>query len=370
MVTIQVVPAASAGASDLRVEGMSESDLQILRLQPAERFSQNFKLFVHENPTTEDGKLPSVLGGSFLEGKALVFRPRFPLRLGQAYRAEFLSLHSDRAMTRYDFTLPKSSPLSATCVVGIFPSTSKLPQNLLKFYLHFSAPMQQGDVYRFIELSAIDGKRLELPFLELAEELWDQSGMRLTLLLDPARVKRGLAPREHDGAIFENGNAYRLTIRPDWPDANGFPLERVAVKDFVIAEEDFEQPKPEKWIIKIPMALNDIVAIDSQIQKNSRPLPAVQVLFPEPLDHAMLGHSLSVWDAQGQLVLGESIIEDHERCWQFYPKSRLQPGEYTLRINLLLEDVAGNSVQRAFEVYSGAVTTQSVPVESLKFMIP
>ena len=36
-----------------------------------------------------------------------------------------------------------------------------------------------------------DFEAIELPFLEIDEELWDPAMMRLTLFIDPGRIKRG-----------------------------------------------------------------------------------------------------------------------------------------------------------------------------------
>ncbi len=33
--------------------------------------------------------------------------------------------------------------------------------------------MQQGNVYQYLTLTKSDGTKLESPFLEIAEELWD-----------------------------------------------------------------------------------------------------------------------------------------------------------------------------------------------------
>ncbi len=117
---------------------------------------------------------------------------------------------------------------------AIYPSADRLPQNLLRIYIQFNEPMAQGDAYRHIALTRSDGRKLEYPFLELAEELWDPSGRRLTLLLDPARVKQGLVPREEDGPVLEVGHSYHLSIRSGWPDAHGEPMKASMVKTFKV----------------------------------------------------------------------------------------------------------------------------------------
>ena len=75
----------------------------------------------------------------------------------------------------------------------VYPSADRLPENQLKFYLHFSAPMSQGDCYRHIKLLDARGKAVDLPFLELDQELWDPTGTRFTLFFDPWRIKRAIS---------------------------------------------------------------------------------------------------------------------------------------------------------------------------------
>ncbi len=194
--------------------------------------------------------------------------------------------------------------------------------------------------------------------------------MRLTLLLDPARVKRGLVPREQHGAIFYVGKKYRLTIRSEWLDANAFPLEAVATKEFQIIEPDFEQPNPEKWTIRVSAVDERQDAPLPRTESSSQLPPIVQVLFPEPLDHALLLRSLSIRDSRGEMIPGESKIVNHERGWIFTPTSKLQAGGYILKINPLLEDLSGNSIARAFEVDLSMPLDKSPPVESRSFVVP
>ena len=69
--------------------------------------------------------------------------------------------------------------------------------------------MSRGEVYRRVRLVGEQGD-VDLPFLELGEELWDPEGRRLTLLFDPGRIKRGLKPREDAGQILQPGKRYAL----------------------------------------------------------------------------------------------------------------------------------------------------------------
>ena len=49
---------------------------------------------------------------------------------------------------------PKSEGyVASTIVEHVYPSTDQLPENQLKFYLHFSAPMSRGEAYSRIQFA-------------------------------------------------------------------------------------------------------------------------------------------------------------------------------------------------------------------------
>ena len=53
-----------------------------------------------------------------------------------------------------------------TIVSDVYP-TGDVPENLLKLYLHFSAPMRRTGVYEHIHLTDKHGERIEAPFVEV-----------------------------------------------------------------------------------------------------------------------------------------------------------------------------------------------------------
>src|SRR5262245_1541446 len=169
-----------------------------------------------------------MLGSYAVEGEVLRFEPRFPLAPGVRYRAVFdpskLPGRTGKAdLVAPEFTLPKPKTIPAA-VEQVYPTRSKLPENQLKFYIHFSAPMSQGEAYHHIRLLTASGKEVCSPWLELGEELWSPDGKRFTLFIDPGRIKHGLKPREDLGPVLEEGKTYTLVIDRAWTDANGNPL--------------------------------------------------------------------------------------------------------------------------------------------------
>ncbi|MBC7366112.1 MAG: hypothetical protein H7343_04750 [Undibacterium sp.] len=101
----------------------------------------------------------------------LRFVPQFPLTRGVRYRAEFRS-EKGAPVVSY-FELPRDTAPPSTVVAHIYRTAGVLPENLLKFYVHFSAPMSRGHIYEHVRIRDAAGRVIERSFLELDEELWD-----------------------------------------------------------------------------------------------------------------------------------------------------------------------------------------------------
>jgi hypothetical protein len=71
---------------------------------------------------------------------------------------------------------------------------------------------------------------------------------------------------------------------------------------------------------------------------------------PESLDHALLHRLVWVEDDRGRRVPGEVEVTRQETCWRFTPAAAWRAGRYRLVADTRLEDLAGNSIGRPFEV--------------------
>ena len=87
-------------------------------------------------------------------GRPFRFTPRFPLREGTGYAVSFDTdcIFADEAVisaeTPPDAVFRIEAPIyEAARVAAIEPRADRLPANLLRFYVHFTEPMAQGDVY-------------------------------------------------------------------------------------------------------------------------------------------------------------------------------------------------------------------------------
>ncbi len=314
-----VLAALSREPNDLR-------EVFSVRSRPSSEVATNFE------------HIPPMLGSYELDAKQnlIRFRSRFREEPGMTYRAVYRAPGLKSTNAFKDFVIPpvrEQSP--TTTVTRVSPSKDVLPENLLKFYIEFSAPMSFGEAYEHLKLLDSKGKALDLPFLELGEELWDPRGMRFTLLFDPGRIKNGLKPREELGPVLEAGKSYTFVIDSGWKDAKGRPLKAGYRLAFRAGPPDLTPPDPATWRLAAP---------------SLRTGDPVVITFPESLDRAMLGRVLAVVDDANRPVAGKVAISDDQTSWSFTPEAPWHRGGYTVLVDRILEDLAGNSIGRAFEV--------------------
>jgi hypothetical protein len=293
-----------------------------------------------DNQRAGGGSVP-MAGRYAIDGGALRFEPRFPLEPGLAYVARFHPVKLPGATREAEsvsviFRMPRREASRTTIVTQIFPTTAVVPENLLKFYLHFSAPMSRGHIYDHIHLLNEAGQAIELPFLEIDEELWDPAMTRLTLFIDPGRIKRGVRPLEEIGPALETGNAYTLLIDDAWTDANGNALRESFRKKFRVGPVDREPPDPAQWKIEAPR----INTMDPVI-----------ILFPDPMDRALAERLIRITTAaEGKAIEGNVSLSEEERRWSFQPAQRWRRGSFAVVVQTTIEDLAGNNIGKPFEV--------------------
>ena len=306
---------------------------ELTRIQGLNRIQRSRSLVVRV--AGDSGDSDGILGKVTVADQQLIFKPRFPFRAGITYKACLAaSFHS--AKTEATFKIAKKQLLTRSRVTEIFPSGDKLPQNLLRVYIHFSHPMSRGEAYKRIHLFDLTQKKaVEHAFLELGEELWDPDGKRFTLLLDPGRIKKGLVPHEEDGPILIAGHRYELRVDASWLDANRRPLVSDAVKSFQATTADTQQPLAKNWKI------TSVPSVGS--------LDAVELTFDEPLDRGMLERVITLRNS-GNKFAGQIAVRNGEMKWQFAPQQRWQAGHYEIVCDSSIEDRVGNNLWRPFEV--------------------
>ena len=335
---IAVVKDAKGQPAAIEALGLAPEHLKRLAALPPDHEGRQQILALYL--ITEKGIQPPAMAGKYeVVGQALRFTPRFALRPGSTYQAQFFppppGPEFSPALIKREIKIPALPAAEPTKVTAVYPSADVLPENQLRFYLHFSAPVRQGEAYSRVKLLREDGTHDQRAFLEIGEELWDTSGTRLTLLFDPGRQKRGLLPREEFGPVLVPGKKYTLVIDKNWPDADGRPLAADFQKQFTAGPMIEERLDAKTW-------------------KNAPPKAGTKgplvVQFPRPLDRALLEWTIAVHSTGGKPITGEVKVSDQERRWELTPAAEWPAGDYTLVVDTRLEDSAGNNLARPFEV--------------------
>lgn len=312
----------------------------LTRLQSRQWKLSNWQRLLRVQLEQSQNSLPAMFGSYRVEGKTIRFEPQYSLEPGLSYKAIFrptelpgskAELSELSAVVR----IPSRWSTPSTVVTQVYPTAEVLPENLLKFYVHFSAPMSSGNIYDYIRLIGEGGKQVELPFLEIDEELWDDSLTRLTVIIDPGRIKRGVLPLEDVGPALEAGKRYSLVIDNVWKDGTGQPLKESFQKHFLVGPPDREPPDPFKWDIQLPAP------------GTQNPLV---VLFPEPMDNALGHRVIHIIDASGKTVAGQVALTNQERRWSFQPAGPWKRGGHQLVVQTTIEDLAGNNIGKPFDV--------------------
>lgn len=289
-----------------------------------------------------------VFGSVFQRGNELRFKPAAPLIPKERYVAVFVHGTDEAGQTTQSgldthvvgagrlilgFTVPSAGGVLDAPFLQIHPTATALPANHLKFYLSFSQPMEQGVFMERIQLLRGDGSEVRGAFRET--ELWSPDGKRLTVWLHPGRQKTGVNLNEDEGMVLQEGGQYTLKIDGRWRATNGAPLGKDHVKTFHVIAADHSPVAVGQW---------------RAFRPNAGTRDPLRVTFPEPLDWALLQNSIAVHDARGQSMAGKIRVADGEREWHFTPAGSWRAGEYRLAIDKRLEDLAGNNLERAFEI--------------------
>jgi hypothetical protein len=279
-----------------------------------------------------------------LEG-GVSFIPRFRFVDGTAYAIEVDGVFA-ASLFRPE---PDRRPVSE--VVGIWPTAAEVPRNLLRLYIWFSSPMSEGQAAKHVRLLGGNGQNLDQAFFTLEQELWDRDRRRLTVLLDPARIKRGLVPHRELGYALVEGDSVRLVVDAGFRDARDRPLRAGAERTYRVGPDERRRVDPTTWDLSAPAA--------------GSPAP-LDARFDRPLDQALLARCLKVEGPAGGQIPGRGRIGPEARSWSFQPQPEWAEGPHHLVVDSILEDLAGNSVRRVFDRDLGRPEDDPVDAEPVR----
>jgi hypothetical protein len=195
--------------------------------------------------------------------------------------------------------------------------------------------MSDGEAADKIHVRRTDtGEVLADSFLSLDPELWDPTRRRLTVLFDPARIKRGLAPHQEVGYPLSEGVDVEFVVDQGFRDARGVPLACGHVQRYHVGPDVRGRVDPADWTLRSPKA------------GTTEPLV---VDFDRPLDRALLDRCLRVADENRRTVAGTVDVAQGEQTWALHPDAPWSGEQHTLVVDAILEDLAGNSLARVFD---------------------
>jgi hypothetical protein len=285
---------------------------------------------VEVRPRTDEGagRYPPMAGRLVADGVDVCFVPRFAFMDGAPYAV------SIAGVTVAVLRRPAHHVDATTEVLSVHPRAADVPRNLLRFYVSFSGPMSEGHAREHLRLVDEGGTPLHGALLSTDYELWDGPHRRLTVLLDPARIKRGLAAHRQTGYPIQIGRPFRLVVDPGFRDARGAPLRSGAEKRYGVIPDERRRVEPAAWALRNPA------------RHTFEPL---EVRFDRPLDYALLSRCLRVTGPDRRLVVGAGEVGPDERSWRLMPAAAWSAGPHELVVDDVLEDLAGNSVTRVFD---------------------
>ena len=338
--------AAPSGERTIDVAGLPAADLAHLEGAALTREAWQALLRVRvarADPASEE--LPPVLGDYAVASGKLRFTPRFPFPAGQRYEVVFdpSSLPSGRDRSgptqprtlRTTVEVPAPDLEPSTRVAAVYPTGPEVPENHLRLYIVFSAPMGLGAGGPYIRLLDEHGEPVADAFLPLDVDLWNADRTRYTVLYDPGRVKRGIRPNAELGRPLAAERTYTLVIDGSWRDGAGQPLVAPFRREYRVGPPRERALDPHAW------------RLDAPAPTTRDPLA---VRFPVPLDYGLLQSALHVATGDGRPLAGEIRVEEGETRLIFTPRAPWQPGDYQLVAAATLEDAAGNRIGRPFEV--------------------
>jgi hypothetical protein len=299
---------------------------------------------------------PAVAGKYAIDG-ALRFEPMFPFDPGREYQVVFdPGAMRDRGLPELarisaSVGLPAPARVASTSVVDVFPSGDVVPENLLRMYIQFSAPMGLQSTLDHLSLADAEGRELGGALLPLDTELWSPDRTRATVLFDPGRVKRGIMPNRETGRPLRAGGRFTLVVKSSWTDGQGLPLTSEFRKSYTVGPAKERALNTADWRVTAPAAASRDPLV---------------VTFPQALDRGLLQRAVGV-ARSGEPIAGDLRIEDHETRWIFTPAGAWTAGDYSLVVQPMLEDPSGNRIGRAFEVVS---IDENTPERTEPFAVP
>lgn len=298
-----------------------------------------------------EGRTP-IAGHHTLENNAVTFTPAFGFEPGQDYVARVrMSGEVERFLP---FRITSQAAQINAAVTQVFPSGETLPENILRFYIHFSTPMTPHVAFDFIKLRDTSGNVDDAAFMRFKQELWNEDRTRLTVLIDPGRIKREVATNVELGPALLAGKQYSFSVDGGWPSADGKSILPMFSRTFTVSDALRERPDVRLWHVTSPC------------HGTKEPLT---ITLDRPFDRHLLNKDIQVVTEDGRFINGIINVGKGETSWSLTPNEPWPPKDLQVVANTELEDVAGNNFQDLLDhVQTNEVGDVALSSLSIKLM--
>jgi len=209
--------------------------------------------------------------------------------------------------------------------IRISPEAKVLPANTLRFYIHFSRSGEAHFDREQLWLINEKGQVVPDPFLVLSQELWSRDGRRLTVLLEPGRIKRGMGEDPSHEPAFVVGGTYSLVISA---------LGQTARHTFRVSDPILKAIDETDWRIVLP----NVGSLDRSI-----------VHFDRVMDSALCEDEMRIVTSSGEIVQTHVSLSPDGTTIEFVPKRPWSAEEHSLVVSDRFEDVCGNRLGEALD---------------------
>jgi hypothetical protein len=309
--------------------------------------SELLKVFVGPAEPCCEGRIP-ITGDYARTDETLTFLPAFHFETGQDYVAHARTAYGEELVP---FRIPSAASTPPAGVTEIYPSGDTLPANVLRFYIHFSVPMTPHLAFDYIKLRDTAGTADEAAFMRFKQELWNEDRTRLTVLIDPGRIKRDVATNVKLGPALLVGQRYTLSVDAGWQSADGMSRLPAFTKQFIVTDPLRELPDVAQWEATPPCL------------GTKEPF---RITFDRPFDRHLLGQTMRVITGDGNVMEGTVQVTNGERHWAFFPDEPWHADGAQVLVSSELEDVAANNFRDLLDHIgsdeANDVSTLAVPV--------
>lgn len=336
-------------------KGLQSADIRWIQkslseLSETRKISDRFQVVLSETDATAS----MVTGTYYLSGDSLRFTPDEPFRKGKQYYVKAVVQDWEPVELSFSIAVRATAP---TRVTQVYPTTDQIPENLHRFHVHFSAPVQQSNLAQHLRLEDSTGVPIADVFDNPKMQTWSADGLRLTLRLDEQDTSReALAQADPQRIRLKRGKSMRLVVANTLMDSNGKPLSKAYFKSFQVVQPDTRRPKPHRWKMELP---------------EGGSMDPLIIQLDEPYDHHQLMETMRIRNWSGNGFLKSVKADAGGMTLYVYAKEPWWPGVYYLQLDATLRDLAGNIIVPPPDYSATDVKTRTAasPIVELEFEI-